>query len=217
MADYVRRNVPEAGGGRRHIRLRQVGEMQLKPGRWFAFDATQGISLEHVAFHWRAWFPIVPLFRLRVDDWYEDGDGALEARLWGVLRAIRASGADVARGEAMRYLAELPWAPTAMLQNRELEWREVEPNVAEVSADVAGACPRVLLQFGEDGDVVRVTADKRPRLVGKRVIETPFVGEFSEYASFGAVRVPTRAEVSWQLPDGAFTYFRGTVTALETE
>jgi hypothetical protein len=33
----------------------------------------------------------------------------------------------------------------------------------------------------------------------------------------GGVRIPTRAEVRWELPDGAFTYWRGTVTSLEID
>jgi hypothetical protein len=38
---------------------------------------------------------------------------------------------------------------------------------------------------------------------------------FSDYAEVGGVRIPTRAEVHWELPDGPFTYWRGRVTALE--
>ena len=43
-------------------------------------------------------------------------------------------------------------------------------------------------------------------------IETPWVGEFSNYGVLGGARVPTRAEVRWDLPKGAFVYFRAQVT-----
>lgn len=33
----------------------------------------------------------------------------------------------------------------------------------------------------------------------------------------GGVRVPTTAEVGWDLPEGRFVYFRGRLTGLELE
>lgn len=33
----------------------------------------------------------------------------------------------------------------------------------------------------------------------------------------GGLRVPTTAEVAWELPEGPFTYFRGRVTALQVD
>ena len=35
------------------------------------------------------------------------------------------------------------------------------------------------------------------------------------YAHIGAVRLPTRGEVRWILPDGPYTYWRGEITSLE--
>jgi hypothetical protein len=60
-----------------------------------------------------------------------------------------------------------------------------------------------------------VTAEARPRRVGKQTVETPFTGSFGGYESLGRLRVPTTAEATWVLPDGPFTYFRGRLRALE--
>ena len=56
------------------------------------------------------------------------------------------------------------------------------------------------------------SCENRPRAVGKSSIETPWVGEFSNYGVVGGARVPTRAEVRWDLPKDAFVYFRAQVT-----
>jgi len=109
---YVERNVlpgPLPAGAR----LTQAGEMQLKLGRWLRFTAEQEAATERVEFVWRARFPIARMLALRVDDWYRAGEGALVVRLFG-LPLKRFEGAEVARGEAMRYLAELPWVPHAL-------------------------------------------------------------------------------------------------------
>jgi hypothetical protein len=72
---------------------------------------------------------------------YESGNGLLEALLFGSLRLARAAGPEISRGELTRYLAELPWAPHAMLHDPFLVWRELDPGTIEVSAESTGARP----------------------------------------------------------------------------
>ena len=43
----------------------------------------------------------------------------------------RGKGEETAIGEAMRYLAELPWAPPAML-NPQLHWHVIDEAIVEV-------------------------------------------------------------------------------------
>lgn len=46
---------------------------------------------------------------------------------------------------------------------------------------------------------------------------TPWAGTYGDYAIVGGVRVPTRGEVRWELPDGPFVYWRGTIASLELD
>jgi len=55
----------------------------------------------------------------------------------------------------------------------------------------------------------------RPYRVGKRLVPTPWGGDFASYEVVGGLRIPASAEVYWDLPGGRFVYWRGTVTALE--
>lgn len=213
VARYVERNVPP-GPLPARVRFAQAGQMQLKPGRWLRFVAEQEAATERVEFSWRARFPIAPLVALRVDDWYRAGNGALEVKLFG-LPLKRSQGVDVARGEAMRYLAELPWVPHAFVANRELEWREVDANTVEVTTTIVGSRAAVRLHF-DDGDIVAASAQDRPRAVGRAVVPTPFAGEFGDYELFDGIRLPTTAAVRWELSDGPFVYFRGRITSFAT-
>jgi hypothetical protein len=106
---YVERNVPADQLGRSAVHFTQVGDMQLKPGRWLPFRAEQDMAVDRVEFAWHANFRAARLVSVRVRDWYCSGVGGPEVRLWGVVPVVRASGDQFARGEAMRYLAELAW------------------------------------------------------------------------------------------------------------
>jgi hypothetical protein len=123
----------------------------------------------------------------------------------------RSRGQELSRGELMRYLAELIWAPHAMQRNPQLSWREIDASTVEVSAASASGPARVRLIF-EDGDIARIEADDRPRTVGRRIVPTRWEGCCGYYRAVEGCRVPTRAAVSWLLVDGPFEYWRGTVT-----
>ena len=214
---YVERALPSRGPLPRWVRFTQTGEMQLKAGRWLSFEARQAVRVDRIEFAWRARFQAAPLVSIGVRDWFRDGDGGLEARLFGLIPVARAAGPETARSEAMRYLAELPWFPQAILGNDDLEWRALKPTTVEVATTVGSAEVEVTLNFDEAGDIVGASAPDRPRQEGPRFVERAWRGAFADYRELGGVRVPTRAEVTWELPNGPFMYFRGRVTGLDSE
>jgi hypothetical protein len=212
VQSYVERNLPAGALNGRPIHFSQVGEMQLKAGRWSPFRAEQEMIVDRVEFSWRAAFRLMPLVSVRVRDWYRAGAAGLDVRLWGLFRVVHGRGPDVARGEAIRYLVELPLAPQAMALNTELDWREVDESTVEVTTLIDGERVVARLHFDAAGDIVAASAPARPRSVGKQAVDTPLRAVYGEYRELAGVRVPTTAEVSWLLPDGPFTYFRCRIT-----
>jgi hypothetical protein len=209
--------IPEETAEPERVRLTQSGEMVQKPGgRQLDFTAVQRYATDRVEFEWRASFGTNPFVRVRVTDRYRDGRGLLIARIWGLVPATRNAGPETDRGEAMRYLAELPWVPFAMGANRELSWRELDDGEVEVSTLVGGVAASVQLAFDDSGLIRRASA-MRPRVADGAWVDTPWVGEFGDYVELGGIRVPASAEMSWELPEGAFTYWRGEVASLVAE
>jgi hypothetical protein len=186
--------------------------MVLKPGRRaLRFAAVEEFSVDAVAFAWRARFPILGPLALRVTDSYEPPAAGLEVRFAGV-PVQRQSGPEVARGQALRYLAELTWVPQAILSNRQLKWREFDARSAEVSTQIGDARVAVRVVFEKD-EIVQTIAD-RPRLEAKGAL-TRWIGEYGDYTTFNGIRMPARGEVRWELPEGPFTYWRGVITSAE--
>jgi hypothetical protein len=125
--------------------------MRQRPGgRAMRFSAVEELAVDRIAFSWRARFPLA----IRGFDGYSGGRGKLEARVLRV-PVMRQSASEVAAGEVLRYLAELPWVPWAMEHNAELEWRELDDRSVEVAGRVGGRRLAVTIEFDADGDVVR--------------------------------------------------------------
>ena len=178
----------------RQVRIMQKGEMWLKPGgRATRFAATQSFAIERVAFWWRARFPIIGPLGLSVLDEYADGDGQLAVRLLGV-PLQRQRDPETVRGEALRYLAELPLAPPAIAHNQELEWRELSATTAEVATTIVGERLVATLEVDGDGDIVHTSSEMRRFKVGKEWVPTPWGGRFADYKTFSGMRVPSSGE-----------------------
>ena len=195
--------------------LSQRGELRVNlRDSWRRFTAEQVISSHEPGFAWLARMQAAPLVSERVLDCYVGGEGILEARLFGSLQVARAAGPPAGKGELMRYLAELAWAPHAMLHNPQLSWREIDATTIEVSAESQAGPARVRLLF-ENGDITRVDAADRPRMVGRRVVPTRWQAHCCDYREMNGCRIPTRAVASWLLEEGPFDYWRGRVTAFQ--
>lgn len=195
------------------VRLDQAFEMRLREGgRWSPGTAVHLAAGGHPGFAWFGHVQLAPLLGVHVYDALVAGEGFLDARLWGVVPIARARGAAATRGELQRYLAELPWTPSAVLTNPELRWDQVGERTVDVSATLGAVEGSVSLEFGEDGLPTGGFAAARPRTEGTLVVERPWRGVFSEYRERRGMLLPAHGEVAWQLDGEWSPYWRGTVT-----
>jgi hypothetical protein len=203
---------PEALG--RTVALTQEAEMQMRPGGgWSPMTARQTISAGEAGFAWVATQTFGPLPLFRVIDSFVAGKGGLVVRLFGSFPIVRAEGADMDRGEVMRYLAELPWFPDAILGNGQLVWRLVAPREVSVAIDMPGGPAAVRFLFDETGDISEMRADDRPVRGDDGTVTTrEWRGYFRDYRLIGGRRVPNEGEVGY-VTDGAYApYWKGRIT-----
>lgn len=199
-----------ATGQETQVRFTQQAEMELTPGAgWQPYQTRQWVCVPKAGFVWLAERRVAGLPVIRVVDSYVRGRGLLVAWLLGAIPVARAEGADLDRAEAMRYLAELPWAPDAILANGTLEWQVLAPDHWRVSLGAAV----VDFHLNAAGDIARITAHDRPALIKGQTVLRDWLGVFSDYAQIAGRRIPMRAEVGYVV-DGTYApYFRGQVTA----
>ncbi|KPP86710.1 MAG: hypothetical protein HLUCCO07_14360 [Rhodobacteraceae bacterium HLUCCO07] len=203
----------------RAVRLTQEAEMALAPGKgWQLIAARQVIGVAAPGFVWEAWQARGPFVTLRVIDSYVEGRGLLAARLLGSVPVARAEGGEMDRGEAMRYLAELPWAPDAVLANRAVQWRVLEDGRIEAWLAMTPRDAVVCFTLDAGGDIVEMNARDRPATGpdGRSVLRD-WHGRFHDYDMIGGRRVPLRAEVGYVGDEGFAPYWRGRITGLVAE
>ncbi len=111
------------------VRLKQVGEMRLKPGgRWMPFTATQYFSVKDPQFIWQVHVEMMPLITMDGRDKFKDGTGEMLIKLLAVFKIVDVGKTPYMNAASMvRYLAEITWFPTAAL-SKYLSWSAIDAN-----------------------------------------------------------------------------------------
>jgi hypothetical protein len=156
--------------------------------------------------------------RVRVHDAYIAGKGRLHAAVLGLFTMANVQGdGEVARGELMRFFAEAPWYPTALLPSQGVRWETVDDRSANATLVDGPIAPTLLFSFDDAGLIESVRAEARGAVVGKTMVMAPWEGRWSDYQVRDGMTVPSTGEVAWLRPEGRRAYFRGTVTSLTYE
>lgn len=211
---FALRNGGRVGGPTLTVMTQKV-EMRLAPDQpFFPLTARQLSGTRGPGFVWHATGRMAGILPLAVVDSFVADAGLLEARLFSAITVASATGPETAVGEAMRFLAELPWNPDAILNAPDLVWQQRDARSIEVSTPTEGGVARVTLLLDAAGDVVAIRAEDRPRLGDT---PAPWIGRFADYVRVGAYRFPSHGEIAWDLPGGEYVYWRGEVLGVTAD
>jgi hypothetical protein len=153
-----------------------------------------------------------------VCDALKDGEGRLDVLALGILLISRAGHSSaLMRGELMRYLAELAWAPDAILLNTELRWREDGPDKLAVSAGSCETTAEVALSLDSQGRIVGAFAPDRPRSAKAPYLPAPWRGRFSDYRRHKDMWLPFAGEVGWEIDGVEEIYWQDRMEHLDTQ
>lgn len=215
-----RRAGVDAGSAGAWAGFTQVADLRLARGGPFQrVRARQVTALGSTGLVWDAvllprWgLSVLPV--MRVLDALDRTGGRLEARLFGAIPLAQASGPDITLGEAYRYLAELPWAPDAMLGNPQIRWRIPAAQQIEAALVLPQGTAAVTFTLDDAGDIAGVEARARPALDAQgKAVRYDWRGRFWGYRRIGPRRIPEWGEVGYVYPEGYEVYFRGQIEVL---
>lgn len=203
-------------GALRAVRLTQEAEFRRMPDAdWGPMPAIQHMGLGTSAFVWNASAPGPGVPSFTVIDAYVGGNGVLRANLFGAIPVANAAGPVVDRAEAMRYLAELPWAPDAIVGNPEVSWAETGDGGMEAALDTPSGRVAVRFTLNADGDFAGMVALRPDTGPDGTEFAREWRGRYEDYKWIAGRRIPASGEVGY-VEDGAYwAYWRGRITALE--
>lgn len=214
LRTVLREGQPHIG----RVRMEQRGTFRGDgpTGPWRPFTATQHVTVRPPGFVWDATIQMWPWVPVRVVDAYHDGRGMLRATLGGVLPVLDAApGAALDEGELLRYLAEAPLYPTALLPAAGVEWAPIDDTSARATLAHGGTTAALTFHFNDRNEVERVEGQRGFTHEDGSVEWRPWVGYWRRYREQGGMQVPTEGEVAWRDPEqGEVSYWRGRMDRL---
>ena len=194
--------------------LEQTGKIKVTPKskNWSAFKAIQIISQDTVSFLWDAKINIAPFFHVRVRDSLIEGIGAANVYLMSAMSVgSDKDNPELNSGALYRYLAETVWHPTALLPQSGVTWESVNEYKAIAHFKKFNTSLSLEFKFNDLGEIIGIYTENRYGKFGNKYVKYPWEGRFSDYKEFDGIKIPTKGEVGWHLPDGWWLFWKGKI------
>ena len=188
--------------------------------QWKPFTSTQLAVVQRPGFLWNGRISMLPGLAAHVHDSYIAGVGTLHATMLGLFTVADVQGGgEAARGELMRYFAEMAWYPTALLPSQGVRWEAVDERSANATLVDGPITLTLLFRFDEAGLITTIHADARGTSVGKDgvMVMLPWECKVYSYERRDGMLVPTVGEAAWMRPEGRKPYFIRNLTSMVYE
>src|SRR6266571_2819995 len=216
----VRRYLVRAVGARtvavRTVRLRHGGTFRPKlDGAWLPIRGDEYFAADPPGFVWWGRTRIAPGVWVEARDRSVGGVGNMLVSAESTFTLADSKGPGMDQGALLRLLAEMPWVPTALFDDRYVTWTAVNDRRAGAKLRVSGREVVGVFGFGTDGLITAFTADRHRDLGAGESVLTPWSGQYSDYREIEGILVPHDVVVSWQVDGQSIPYARFSVERLE--
>lgn len=202
------------------IEMTGTMNMSATAEQWKPFTSRQRVVTRKPGFLWDARVAMFPGLPAHVEDSYIAGHGRLIAKVFGLFTVADSQGeGEIARGEFMRYFAESPWYPTALLPSQGVRWLAVDDASANATLIDGPITLTLLFRFNDAGLIASVRAESRGAGVGKDgvMVMLPWDCALSDYQPQDGMLIPMTGEAAWVRPEGRKVYFVGHIKQLSYE
>jgi hypothetical protein len=205
--------------GQEHIkfvRLKQVGEFRMKENQsWMPIKAEQYFITEDPAFIWRVKFTMAPFIWIEGRDMYHQGKGNMLIKLLSTITVADAAGSEMDISSLIRFLAEAPWFPTALLPSDYIEWKEIDSNSARAVIKDNGYTASGIFTFNEKGEIIKFVTNDRYMEADGKYFKEQWGGHYRNYQEIEGMKIPTEGEVEWNLSDRDLQYAKLKITDIQ--
>ena len=183
---------------------------QSENASWGSMDAVTYITFKAMSRNWIGEINS-SMGKLIGNDYYYNGYGKLDIRLFPAIPFMFSDGYEVTISELLTVLAEIVYNPSACLDNQ-IEWQQVTDYSAKATLTDSGLRVSGIFYFDQNFYITRFETNER--FFGDTGIIYPWVVFMQDYKVFDGVEVPSRFKGIWQKPEGEFEYINGVIDDL---
>ena len=202
----------------RAVKVKQSGLMKLSPeqNNWYQPAAKQYITVSEPGFLWQVDLAMMPVVNTKGRDFFYQGNASMQIKIASLLPVVdQKENAKINESALHRFLLELPWYPTAALNNY-LEWQEIDSTTARATINYQGVKASADFNFDQEGNLLSTEA-MRYKESDQNAERRRCIGELGGYRNIDGIKIPTEIDVSWYLDSGKFSWFKVKVDQISFE
>ena len=200
----------------RFVRLKQVGEFRMKENQpWMPIKAEQYFTTKDPTFIWRVKLAMAPFIWIEGRDMYYQGRGNMLIKVLSTITVADAVGSEMDISSLIRFLAEAPWFPTALLPSDYLEWKEIDSNSARAVIKDNGYTASGIFTFNEKGEIIKFVTNDRYMESDGKYFKEQWAGYYRNYQEIEGMKIPIEGEVEWNLSDRDLPYAKLKITDIQ--
>jgi len=187
-----------------YARLQHGGDFKASKN-WVSIEGEEYFTVQKPGFVWSG---KVLLFSAK--DVYIDGTGNLKVKLLSLIKIVDAKGRETDQGELLRWLAEAPLFPTALLPSENLQWEPIDNNSAKVIFTDKNLTIEGVFYFNEEGQITQF----KTKRYKDNTLEN-YTGYYGDYRTVDGMKVPFYLEAVWNLESGDLSYAKFKIDRIE--
>lgn len=200
----------------RSMYLEQSGKIKLKPEQkhWTPAEAVQYTTYEPPEFTWKVNMKMAPGNHITGKDVFRNGRARMRIKFDGVVPLSKTEDSfKTNQSSLQRYLMELSYCPPSALSSY-VVWQEVDGTTATAGMELNGVSGTADFHFDAQGELKSVTA-LRYKDSGEGAALLLCTAKILSHKEVGGIKVPSKVEISWELPEGPFTWYAFEVGSVE--
>ncbi len=148
-------------------------------------------------------------------DYYRDGIGGMKGVIAKGITLFHQTGAEMDKACLVTYLAEVMFAPSALLQDY-IAFEEISDYEVKATIQYGGQIASGIFTFNEKYEYVLFTTNDRGVTNADGTMEyIPWSAVCGDYhVSGNGIKYPTKFQAVWNYPDGDFVYFDGRISEI---
>jgi len=144
-------------------------------------------------------------------DKYCNGQGHMFGTLGRVIKIFDQKDFEIAQGAAIVLLAESLLLPLYAIQPY-IQWEPIDEFTAQARFVHKGVDVGGTFHFNQQGECIRFTTNERPYSLPNGEYELkPYTIQIRSYQQQGEIRIAKEVAAIWNLTDGDYEYWKGTV------
>jgi hypothetical protein len=198
----------------RAARIVQAGQFNMSTGSndWRSYEATQFYHISPPGYVWEARIRLAPLLDVLVRDAYVARHATMRGAVMAAVDVVNERDRpELDEGALQRYLAEAAMFPTA-LPERGVVWTPIDENHATASLTDGATTACLDFAFAATGEILGVSTARRWRAEKSDYVIGAWGGRYGRYEVRSGMRVPSEADVYWNVDGRRCSYITIRVT-----